>query len=63
VPAPVPAFKTLSEKSLVKFAVTVFAASTVTAQVAAPPLQAPDQPENTESELAVAVKKTRVLVS
>ena len=60
VPAPVPAFETLSAKVFkVKVAVTLCADDIVTTQLPVP-VQAPDQPVKSESAEAVGVRVTRV---
>jgi hypothetical protein len=60
-PLPSPAFDTVRGwPALLNVAVTVFAKSIVTLQVAADPVQAPDHPANTEPGLAEAVSVTSV---
>ena len=58
-PLPVPAL--LNVRMAEKFAVTSLAASMVTVQVVADPVQAPLQPLNNAPALGVAVKVTTVL--
>ena len=58
-PLPTPAFET-ARAEVWNVAVTFLAASMVTAQVDAVPLQAPDQPINADRALAVAVSVTIV---
>ena len=61
LPLPLPVFVTVSGYVLaVKVAVTDFAVVIGTSQVAAVPVQAPDQPVKVESLAGVAVSVTRV---
>ena len=60
-PPPVPALLTLSVEIGLKVALTVLAAVMLTTHVLAVPVQAPDQPVNTESLAGAAVKVTLLL--
>lgn len=60
VPEPEPVFVTMSVRRRTNVAVTVLSPSTVTAQAPVPEQLAPDQPVNTEPELATAWSTTEV---